>query len=151
MTIAQEQRDTRVLLEETRLLDYSHPQIGALVESRGWNDADLGGRAKAAYEYVRDEVAFGYNRAEVIPASQVLAEGFGQCNTKGTLLMALLRRCGGRPASAATVWPATTSSSRRSPGPATTPSSNTAPSPATSASTTHRTRSTPATPRTSPA
>lgn len=35
-----------------------------------------------------------YNRKEVISASEVLEHGFGRCNTKGTLLMALLRRCG---------------------------------------------------------
>lgn len=29
-----------------------------------------------------------------IPASKVLADGYGQCNTKGTLFMALLRACG---------------------------------------------------------
>ena len=29
-----------------------------------------------------------------VPASRVLADGYGQCNTKGTLFMALLRACG---------------------------------------------------------
>lgn len=94
MAISDKHLDEKTLLAETPLLDYSHPRIGALVESRGWNDLEVGERAKAVYEYVRDEVPFGYNRVEVIPASQVLAEGFGQCNTKGALLMALLRRCG---------------------------------------------------------
>lgn len=40
---------------------------------------------------MRDEIAFGYNESVDLPASRVLAAGFGQCNTKGTLLMALLR------------------------------------------------------------
>jgi transglutaminase-like putative cysteine protease len=40
---------------------------------------------------VRDEIAFGYNASDDIPASAVLADGHGQCNTKTTLLMALLR------------------------------------------------------------
>ncbi|QDL94912.1 transglutaminase domain-containing protein (plasmid) [Paroceanicella profunda] len=39
-------------------------------------------------------MAFGYNRADDIPASEVLSDGYGQCNTKGTLLMALLRGVG---------------------------------------------------------
>lgn len=40
---------------------------------------------------MRDEIAFGYNTQDDLPASRVLADGIGQCNTKGTLLMALLR------------------------------------------------------------
>ena len=34
---------------------------------------------------------FGYNQSDDIAASDVLADGYGQCNTKGNLLMALLR------------------------------------------------------------
>jgi Transglutaminase-like superfamily len=94
MAIARDQHAETALLEETPLLDYSHPRIHRLVESRGWDDTGSDDRARAIYEYVRDEVPFGYNREEVIPASQVLSEGYGQCNTKGALLMALLRRCG---------------------------------------------------------
>ncbi len=39
-------------------------------------------------------MAFGYNRDDNLSASQVLKDGYGQCNTKGTLLMALLRAMG---------------------------------------------------------
>ncbi|NNE66231.1 MAG: transglutaminase domain-containing protein [Pyrinomonadaceae bacterium] len=46
------------------------------------------------YDFVRNEITFGYNGADDISASQVLSDGYGQCNTKGTLLMALLRECG---------------------------------------------------------
>ena len=45
----------------------------------------------AIYDIVRKEIDFGYNRSGDIRDSQVLADGFGQCNTKGTLLMAPLR------------------------------------------------------------
>lgn len=45
------------------------------------------------YNFVRDEILFGYNIDDSLPASKVLADGFGQCNTKGTLFMALLRAC----------------------------------------------------------
>ena len=47
----------------------------------------------AIYYFVRDEILFGYNADDGIPALRVLADGFGQCNTKGTLFMALLRSC----------------------------------------------------------
>ena len=38
-----------------------------------------------SYNYVRDDVLFGYNIDDGISASKVLADGYGQCNTKGTL------------------------------------------------------------------
>ena len=37
---------------------------------------------------------FGYNVDDSVCASKVLSDGYGQCNTKGTLFMALLRACG---------------------------------------------------------
>ncbi|MEE9438693.1 MAG: transglutaminase domain-containing protein, partial [Saprospiraceae bacterium] len=40
------------------------------------------------------EIRFGYNKSDNIPASKVLSDGYGQCNTKSTLLMALLRAVG---------------------------------------------------------
>ena len=43
------------------------------------------------YCFVRDEIKFGYNRRDDIPASEVLRDGYGQCNTKSVLLVALLR------------------------------------------------------------
>jgi hypothetical protein len=42
----------------------------------------------------REEIRFGYNASADLPASAVLADGYGQCNTKTTLLMALLRASG---------------------------------------------------------
>ena len=48
-------------------------------------------RVKNIYNFVRDEIPFGYNKSDDIFASEVLLDGYGQCNTKGTLLMALLR------------------------------------------------------------
>ncbi len=42
---------------------------------------------------MRDEIRFGYNASDEIKASRVLKDGYGQCNTKATLFMALLRSC----------------------------------------------------------
>ncbi|MGC9371589.1 MAG: transglutaminase-like domain-containing protein [Paracoccaceae bacterium] len=86
--------DTENLLRPTRLLDFHCPEIRDLVAARGWEKLDECGRIGAAYDFVRNEIAFGYNRADDIPASAVLGDGYGQCNTKGTLLMALLRVLG---------------------------------------------------------
>ena len=81
-------------LRETPMLDYTDPAIQTLIAGRGWRKLDAFERIRSIYNYVRDEIQFGYNTDDNIPASRVLADGFGQCNTKGTLFMALLRGCG---------------------------------------------------------
>lgn len=81
-------------LKETRLLDFNAPSIVRLTESRGWAELSVYDRIGAAYRFVKDEILFGYNESDAIPASQVLSEGYGQCNTKAVLLAALLRRLG---------------------------------------------------------
>ncbi len=78
-------------LLETRMLDYSNHRIQALVNEKKWGELDEFNRIKAVYNYVRDEILFGYNVDDNIAASMVLSDGYGQCNTKGTLFMALLR------------------------------------------------------------
>lgn len=79
------------LLAPTRLLDFNDTALRALVESRGWEKMTEKDRIGEIYDFVRNEIEFGYNQADDIPASKVYADGIGQCNTKGTLLMALLR------------------------------------------------------------
>ena len=86
--------DTERLLQPTALLDYRHPSLEALIREGGWRALPEFERIGAIYDFVRDAIPFGYNRSDDLPASQVLAEGIGQCNTKGTLLMALLRGSG---------------------------------------------------------
>ena len=81
-------------LAATRLLDLENPIIARLIDNRSWRNLSRHERIGAAYDFVRNEIAFGYNRADNIPASEVLANSYGQCNTKGTLLMALLRGLG---------------------------------------------------------
>lgn len=80
-------------LRETRMLDYSNSSIQELIRSRGWREIEDFERIKSIYNFVRDEILFGYNIDDDIPASRVLSDGYGQCNTKGTLFMALLRAC----------------------------------------------------------
>lgn len=75
----------------TALLDFYTEQIQALVHRHAWNTLDDYSKIKEIYNFVRDEIAFGYNLDDAVPASAVLADGYGQCNTKATLFMALLR------------------------------------------------------------
>ena len=81
-------------LKETRMLNYSDERIQRLIKDRKWKNADKFECLKAIYNFVRDEILFGYNVDDSILASQVLSDGYGQFNTKGTLFMALLRACG---------------------------------------------------------
>ena len=80
-------------LTETPMLDFSNPAIQNLIRQRGWRALGEFERIRAIYNYIRDEIPFGYNAGDDLPASRVLADGYGQCNTKGTLFMALLRGC----------------------------------------------------------
>ena len=82
------------LLTATPILDFETTPIAQLIDERGWRDLSDTDKIGAVYDFVRNEIAFGYNRADDIPASEVLSDGYGQCNTKGTLLMALLRGVG---------------------------------------------------------
>ncbi len=84
------------LLSSTAILDFGHPRILEVIRARGWADLPEFERVGAIYAFVRDEIRFGYNTDDDIPASRVLAAGFGQCNTKASLLMALLRGSGVR-------------------------------------------------------
>ena len=80
-------------LKETKMLDYSNENIQQLIRERRWKNINEFERLKSIYDFVRDEILFGYNIDDNIPASKVLADGYGQCNTKGTLFMAILRAC----------------------------------------------------------
>lgn len=76
------------------MLDYGHADISRLIAARGWAALPAEEKIKGIYNFVKDEIKFGYNADEHIPASQILRAGYGQCNTKSHLLMALLRGCG---------------------------------------------------------
>ena len=78
-------------LKETKLLNYSCNSIQNLINERGWRELDDYNKIKEVYYYIRDEILFGYNVKDDITAEQVLKDGYGQCNTKGTLFMAILR------------------------------------------------------------
>ncbi|HHY28700.1 MAG TPA: transglutaminase domain-containing protein [Desulfitobacterium dehalogenans] len=81
-------------LQETGMLDFRHSSIQRLIEEKQWANEERFHKILKIYNFVRDEIAFGYNRDDTIWASEVLKDGYGQCNTKGTLFMALLRAVG---------------------------------------------------------
>jgi transglutaminase-like putative cysteine protease len=78
-------------LKATPLLNFQDPSIQRLIADRDWMSLAEDQRIGAIYDFVRNEIDFGYNISDDQPASHVLVDGYGQCNTKTTLLMALLR------------------------------------------------------------
>ncbi len=62
------------LLAATPLLDLHHPDVEALVTARGWRSLAPYDRIGAVYDFVRNEVAFGYNEGDELPGSRVLAD-----------------------------------------------------------------------------
>jgi hypothetical protein len=81
-------------LKQTPLLDFNHKSIQQLIASHQWQDLDDKQKIQQIYLFVRDGIKFGYNSSDDLKASDVLADGIGQCNTKATLLMAILRAVG---------------------------------------------------------
>lgn len=78
-------------LEKTPMLDYQAESIQSLIKQRRWTQLDDYHKIQSIYEFVQNEILFGYNRSDLLTAREVLQDGYGQCNTKATLLMALLR------------------------------------------------------------
>jgi hypothetical protein len=81
-------------LENTKMLNYEAESIQSLIKSRKWLELDDYHKIGAIYDFVRNDIVFGYNSSDLLTAEEVLKDGYGQCNTKATLLMALLRGVG---------------------------------------------------------
>lgn len=86
--------DMKKYLEKTPILDFDHTLIQKLISEKKWSGLDNAKKIENIYNYVRDDIKFGYNVDDIISASEVLEDGYGQCNTKATLFMALLRAVG---------------------------------------------------------
>lgn len=78
-------------LQETEMVNYNSDSIKSLVQVNGWNKLDNFSKIDAIYDFVQNKILFGYNADDTLSAAEVLKDGIGQCNTKSTLLMALLR------------------------------------------------------------
>ncbi len=81
-------------LQSSEMLNYNAKEIQELIDSRKWLDLNEYDRIGAIYSFVQNEIPLGYNKYDTLSATQVLSDGIGQCNTKATLLIALLRAVG---------------------------------------------------------
>ena len=86
--------DFKNYLKRTDILDFDNPSIKSLIREKGWDKMTETNKVMSIYNYVKDDVKFGYNTDDSISASEVLDDGYGQCNTKANLFMALLRAVG---------------------------------------------------------
>ncbi|HEX3022688.1 MAG TPA: transglutaminase-like domain-containing protein [Lachnospiraceae bacterium] len=81
-------------LRETRILDYNTNTIQELIKGRNWQGKNDKEKILGTYNFVRDEIRFGYNVRDNLSSTEILRDGYGQCNTKGILFMSLLRAVG---------------------------------------------------------
>ncbi len=81
-------------LKNTAMLNYNSQEIADLIKTQKWDDLDEFAKIGAVYDFVQNKIVLGYNKYDNLTATQVLKDGYGQCNTKATLLMALLRALG---------------------------------------------------------
>lgn len=78
----------------TPMLDFEDKSIQSLISEKQWRQLSQYDAIGDIDTYARDEILFGYNKDYRLPASNVLKDGYDQCNTKGTLLKTLLRAVG---------------------------------------------------------
>ena len=81
-------------LKATAMLNYQSQEIVDLINAHKWNELNEADKIGAIYDYVQNGILLGYNKYDNLMATQVMADGIGQCNTKATLIMALLRAVG---------------------------------------------------------
>ena len=86
--------DISAYLEETAIIDFSHPSIQALSQQLSLISSHDVGYAKQCFEFVRDHIRHSGDHQDNITtciASDVLKYKTGWCYAKSHLLAALLR------------------------------------------------------------
>lgn len=74
------------------LADFQHPLVSKKAEELTKGCLTLKEKIAAIFYYVRDDIKFGFPlAADFIKASETILLGYGQCNTKGTLFLALCK------------------------------------------------------------
>ncbi len=87
--------DMNAYLRPTPEIDFEHPLVESVVIQHRWESLSAVDRARAAFEFVRDEIDHSADvQSKVVTrtASEVLTHRVGICYAKSHLLAALLRR-----------------------------------------------------------
>ncbi|MEM6454555.1 MAG: transglutaminase-like domain-containing protein [Acidobacteriota bacterium] len=87
--------DPAAHLSATDYLDHGHPRVQQAIAEATRGATTPREKAVAIHDYVRDRVAFGFNKPfYAMRASEVLAAGRGFCNNQSTVFAAMLRGAG---------------------------------------------------------
>jgi hypothetical protein len=74
------------------LADFRHPLVAETALRVIGNEQSTRGQLKCLFYFVRDEIKFGFPlNGDMVKASETIRTGVGQCNTKGTLFLALCK------------------------------------------------------------
>lgn len=79
-----------MLQDPNKIFDNDNPVIEALIRSRGWRRLGEKNRINNIYDFVKNEIAFGFSKKPLLSASQVLNSGKGDALNKSILLKTLL-------------------------------------------------------------
>lgn len=78
-----------------QLADHDHPGIKDLAARLTRSETTAHGKLKGIFGFVRDDIRFGFPvNGDFVKASETVRLGYGQCNTKATLLLALCKAAG---------------------------------------------------------
>jgi transglutaminase-like putative cysteine protease len=77
------------------LADYDNPLVRETAEKLTSDANTVREKLNKLFHYVRDDIKFGFTQdGDLVKASTTIRLGKGQCNTKGTLLLALCKAVG---------------------------------------------------------
>ena len=77
------------------LSDHENELVVNLAVKLTQNETSVRKKLENLFYYVRDEILFYFpENGDLMKASETIKQGGGQCNTKGTLLVALCRAVG---------------------------------------------------------
>jgi hypothetical protein len=78
-----------------RRADYDHPLVQEIAQHVTQGEKTVRGKLEKIFYYVRDSILFGFPKnGDLVKASDTITLGMGQCNTKGTLFLALCKASG---------------------------------------------------------
>lgn len=78
-----------------RLADVDHPLVQQTATELTAGLSEPRKKLERIFQFVRDQIEFGFPpEGDFVKASQTIERGYGQCNTKGILILALCKAAG---------------------------------------------------------
>lgn len=83
-----------LLQDPDKIFNTNDPSIQELIKDRNWLNLIDRNKITRIYDFVKNDIVFGFSKKPLLSASQVLSEGRGYALTKSILLKTLLDACG---------------------------------------------------------